>query len=90
LVSICHVFISLFWDPVANIIPREKRYFEGLTAKYFSRENIYVYGSIFSCPSTDVPSFVEKYLKIKYTIFDGSPLAIDFCKGSFKLLNGLH
>jgi hypothetical protein len=23
LVSICHVFIGLFWDPVANIIPRE-------------------------------------------------------------------
>jgi hypothetical protein len=25
---------------------------------------------IFSCPSTDVPSFFEKYPKIKYTIFD--------------------
>jgi hypothetical protein len=35
---------GLFWDPVANIIPA-KRYFEGLTAKYFSRENICVYGS---------------------------------------------
>jgi hypothetical protein len=32
---------GLFWDPVANIIPA-KRYFEGLTAKYFSRENICV------------------------------------------------
>jgi hypothetical protein len=25
---------------------------------------------IFSCPSTDVPSFVEKYPKIKYAISD--------------------
>jgi hypothetical protein len=24
LVSICHVFIRLFWNPVANIIPSEK------------------------------------------------------------------
>jgi hypothetical protein len=23
-VNICHVFIALFWYPVANIIPREK------------------------------------------------------------------
>jgi hypothetical protein len=25
---------------------------------------------IFSCPSTDMPSFVEKYPKIKYAISD--------------------
>jgi hypothetical protein len=38
---------------------------------------------IFSCPSTDVPSFVEKYPKIKYAISDRpSPSdhhCIDWC-----------
>jgi hypothetical protein len=30
---------------------------------------------MFSCPSADVPGFVEKYPKIKYTISDGQKLA---------------
>jgi hypothetical protein len=41
------------------------------TIFYFLGENFQVI--IFSCPSTDVPSFVEKYPKIKYTIFDRPP-----------------
>jgi hypothetical protein len=32
------------------------------------------YASICSCPSTDVPSFVEKYPKIKYAISESAPL----------------
>jgi hypothetical protein len=39
--NICHVFIALFWDPVANIFPA-KRYFHGLTTKYLAA-NIFVY-----------------------------------------------
>jgi hypothetical protein len=38
-----------------------------------------------------VPNFVEKYPKIKYTIFDRPPnLALDLCEESFKRKNGLH
>jgi predicted phage-related endonuclease len=36
---------------------------------------------IFSCPFTDVPSFVEKYKKIKYAISDWRQL--DLCETSF-------
>jgi hypothetical protein len=44
---------------------------------------------IFSCPSTDVPSFVEKYPKIKYAISDRPPWRqLDLCETSFLLLNG--
>jgi hypothetical protein len=38
---------------------------------------------MFSCPSTDVPSFVEKYPKIKYTISDRPHnLVMDLCETS--------
>jgi hypothetical protein len=38
-----------------------------------------------------VPGFVEKYPKIKYTIFDRTPnLEMDLYVGSFKLTNGFH
>jgi hypothetical protein len=50
-------------------------------------------GKYFSCPPTDidVTNFVEKYPKIKYTIFDRPPnLAMDLCEESFKLMNGRH
>jgi hypothetical protein len=47
---------------------------------------------IFSCPSADVPSFVEKYPKIKYaTIFDRPHnLEMELCETSFKLVNGWY
>jgi hypothetical protein len=51
---------------------------------------------ICSCPSTDVPSFVEKYPKIKYpkikyAISDRPHWRqLDLCETSFLLLNGLH
>jgi hypothetical protein len=48
------------------------------------------YRSIFSCPSTRVPSLVEKYKKITYVIFDGTPFAVNLCDGTFKLLNQLQ
>jgi hypothetical protein len=39
---------------------------------------------IFSCPSPDVPGFVEKYPKIKYAISDRPHnLVMDLCEGSF-------
>jgi hypothetical protein len=42
----------------------------------------------FSCTSTDVPSFVQKYPKIKYATFDmPHNLEMDLCETSFKLLN---
>jgi hypothetical protein len=43
--------------------------------------------------STDVPSFVEKYPKIKYAISDRPRLhwrQLDLCETSFLLLNGSH
>jgi hypothetical protein len=41
--------------------------------------------------STDVPSFVQKYPKIKYAI-SGKPhwRQLDLCETSFLLLNGSH
>jgi hypothetical protein len=45
----------------------------------------------YSCPSTDVPSFVETYPKIKYAFFDRPHnLGMDLCETSFKLLNGSY
>jgi hypothetical protein len=43
-----------------------------------------------SYPSMDVPSFVEKYPKIKYAISDRPWRQLDLCETSFLLLNGLH
>jgi hypothetical protein len=46
----------------------------------------------FSCPSTNVPSFVEKYPKIKYAFLTG-PIGGNWtfvCETSFLLLNGSH
>jgi hypothetical protein len=45
---------------------------------------------IFSCPSTDVLSFVEKYPKIKYAISDRPHWQQLDCETSFLLLNGSH
>jgi hypothetical protein len=46
---------------------------------------------ICSCPSTDVSSFVEKYPKIKYAIFDRPHWRqLDLCETSFLLLNGSY
>jgi hypothetical protein len=46
---------------------------------------------ILSCPSTDFPSFVEKYPKIKYAISDWPHRRqLDLCETSFLLLNGSH
>jgi hypothetical protein len=46
---------------------------------------------ICSCPSTDLPSFVEKYPKIKYAISDRPHWRqLDVCETSFLLLNGSH
>jgi hypothetical protein len=40
---------------------------------------------------TDVPSFVEKYPKVKYAISDKPHRRqMDLCETSFLLLNGLH
>jgi hypothetical protein len=39
---------------------------------------------MFSCTSRDVPSFVEKYPKIKYAIFDRPHnLGMELCETSF-------
>jgi hypothetical protein len=39
---------------------------------------------MFSCPSTDTPSVVEKYSKIKYAISDRPhKLVMDLCGTSF-------
>jgi predicted phage-related endonuclease len=43
---------------------------------------------ICSCPSTDLPSSVEKYPKIKYAISDAPHWRqLDICETSFLLLN---
>jgi hypothetical protein len=49
------------------------------------------YSDYFSCPSTDVPSFVEKYPKIKYAISDKAHWRqLVLCETSFFSLNGSH
>jgi hypothetical protein len=48
-------------------------------------------GYYFFMPSTDVPSFVEKYPKIKYAISDRPHWwQLNLCETSFLLLNGSH
>jgi hypothetical protein len=47
-------------------------------------------GYYFVMPSTDVPSFVEKYPKIKYTISDRPRnLEMDLCDGNIFLITEL-
>jgi hypothetical protein len=47
LINIYHVFIALFWDPVANIFPSEKILLGPPIAKYFRREIFCIYGTIY-------------------------------------------
>jgi hypothetical protein len=53
---------------------------------YFLGDFNYFQVKICSCPSTDVSSFVEKYLKIKYAILTHN-IVMDISE-SFELLNG--
>jgi hypothetical protein len=46
--SVFVMFSLAYFGTQLRILFQVKRYFEGLTAKYFSRENICVYGTLLS------------------------------------------